>query len=246
MRSPRTAKPRRRGSQTLFEVSSPLSGRLRVVESRGTRRLVAAGQTLSAYPVSGDWSRLRREYWWRAFEGLPLPPRPRVLLVGLGGGTQIHVLRDVAAPRAVTAVERDPLIIRVARDWFGVRATDDLEVICGEAQVIVPRLIGSRRRFELVVEDATYADVTGYSLTLCRSLSRLVAPGGTLVANRHFRREAALLAAAMAPLFQDVSQLRIRRDGENVVVRCVGRSTWTPPSTAPASRARSAGAVKPR
>lgn len=198
------------------------------MESRGTRRLVVAGQTLSAYPVSGDWSAVRREYWWRAFEDLALPPRPRVLLVGLGGGTQVHVLRQLAPPRAVTAIERDPLIVRVARDWFGLRAVRRLQVIRGEAQVVVPRLIASRRRFDLVVEDAAYADADGRSAALPRGLFRLVSPGGALVVNRHFRRPARLLAAEMARFFREVSVRRIRRDGENVVVRGVGRLANVP------------------
>jgi spermidine synthase len=190
---------------------------------------VAAGQTLSAYPVSGDWSAVRREYWWRAFEGLALPPRPRVLLVGLGGGTQVHVLRQLAPPRAVTAIERDTLIVRVAREWFGLRAVRRLQVIRGEAQVVIPRLIASRRIFDLVVEDAAYADADGRSAALLRGkLFRLVSPGGALVVNRHFRRPARLLAAEMARFFREVSVRRIRRDGENVVVRGIGRHADVP------------------
>lgn len=207
----------------MFEAVSPTSGRVRVVESRGIRSLVVAGQTLSAYPASGDWSEIRREYWWRAFEGLRLPRRARVLVVGLGGGTQVHALRALAAPRAVLAIERDPLIVGVARRWFGLREAGPLEIVRGEAEEVARRLASKRRRFELVVEDATYAQPTEQPSALHRALFRLVAPGGILVVNRHFRRDAARLAAEMGRRFRDVSQRRIRRDGENVVVRGVGR-----------------------
>jgi spermidine synthase len=199
---------------------------------------VAAGQTLSAYPVSGDWSRLRREYWWRAFEDLALPPRPRVLFVGLGGGTQIHLLRELTAPSAETAIERDPLIVRVARDWFAL--DPGVEVLCGTAESVVPRLAAAGRRFDLVVEDAVYADAGQESLALGRVLLPLVATGGTLVANRHFRRDAAALAAAMAPYFRRVSQRRVRRAGENVVVRCAERRGGAR-AARPARRRRAAG-----
>jgi spermidine synthase len=228
-----TAKQHTGGKRTLFEASSPISGRLRVVESRGMRRLVVAGQTLSAYPTSGDWAQLRREYWNLAFERLVLPPRPRVLFVGLGGGTQIHLLCEQVTPSAITAIERDPLIIRVAREWFGLDGAAGIEVICGAAEVVVPRLTASRRFFDLVVEDATYADASEQSLAFYRALVRLVAPGGMLVANRHFRPNAARLAAEMARFFRDVTQRRVRRDGENVVVQCVGRrSRLAAPATA--------------
>jgi predicted O-methyltransferase YrrM len=140
----------------------------------------------------------------------------------------VHALRQLAPPRAVTAIERDPLIVRVARRWFGLRAVRGLRVIRGEAHAVVSRLIASRRLFDLVVEDATYADTGGHSAALQRGLLRLVSAGGALVVNRHFRRPALLLATEMAPFFRDVSVRRIRRDGENVVVRGVGRRRKRP------------------
>ena len=62
------------------------------------------GETLSVYPTNGDWSGVRKEYWWHALAETAIPPRPRVLLVGLGGGTQIHIVRMLARPRELTAV----------------------------------------------------------------------------------------------------------------------------------------------
>src|SRR5438105_5198067 len=107
-------------SRTVFEVRSPLSGRVRVIEDDRERRLIVGGETLSIYPRDGDWSRVRREYWWQAFAGLTLPARPTVLFVGLGGGTQLHILCEMRQPRRLTVIERDPIIVDVAREWFGV------------------------------------------------------------------------------------------------------------------------------
>jgi hypothetical protein len=46
----------------------------------------------------------------------------------------------------------------------------------------------------------------------------VVAPGGVLVANRHRRREAAVVIDALRPLFARVRERRVRREGENVLV----------------------------
>jgi hypothetical protein len=200
-----------------------VSGPVRVIDVDGERRLVVAGDTLSVYPLSGDWSAVRREYWGRALDGLRLPPLPAVLFVGLGGGTQIHLLRRAVTPRAVTVIERDPMITRVARRWFGLRALGPIEILEGDAEVVAARLIAARRRFGLVVEDATYADTAERALPLLRALARLVSPRGILIVNRHYRRDAALVAGEMKRLFREVTQRRVRREGENVLVRCVGR-----------------------
>jgi hypothetical protein len=216
-----------------------------VVEVGGERRLVVEGDTLSVFPLSGDWSAVRREYWWRALDGLRLPPRPTALFVGLGGGTQIHLLRQVASPRAVTVIERDPVIIRVARTLFGLDGLGGIEILRGDARAVVARLIAARRRFGVVVEDATYAETAERSLPLLRALVRLVSPRGVLVINRHFRRDARLIATEMRRYFRDVSQRRVRRQAENVVVRCVGRKLSPWPRYGRPARPRSGSAPRP-
>ena len=83
--------PIARQTRTVFETKSEISGRIRVLEDQRERRLVIAGDTLSTYPINGDWSRVEREYWWKALEHVDVPARPSVLMVGLGGGTQVHL-----------------------------------------------------------------------------------------------------------------------------------------------------------
>ena len=207
-------------SRTLFEVRSPLSGRIRVIEDDRERRLVVGGETLSIYPRNGDWSRVRREYWWQAFEGLTLPPRPSALFVGLGGGTQIQLLRKLRLPKRLTVIERDARIIDVAREWFDLDAAGPIEFCCGDAADVVPGLAHLGRRFDFVMEDAVYGDDVDGAVDLARSLPALVAPRGTLVLNRHWRRDAARAAEALAPFFREIWSRRVKREGENVLIFC--------------------------
>ncbi len=211
---------RPRGARTVYEARSALSGRVRVVDVRGERRLIVAGDTLSVYPLDGDWSRLRREYWWQALRAVALPARPAVLLVGLGGGTQVHLLRALARPRRITVVERDPVILGIARDWFGLARVGDIEYLVGDAAQVVPWLRAVRRRFDFVMEDAAYADRPERAGPLVRALVPLVARRGVLVVNRHRRSDAVGLASALRPLFAEVRLRRVRREGDNVLVCC--------------------------
>jgi hypothetical protein len=205
-------------SRTVFEARTALSGRVRVVDYRRERRLIVGGEILSVYPLDDDWSRLRGEYWWRALTVAPPPPGGTALLVGLGGGTQVHLLRRLASPSLITIVERDPVIIRVACRWFGLGGLGGLDFVCGDAGRIVPWLLAAGRRFDFVMEDAAYAEPPESAIPLARALVPLVAPGGRLVINRHRRGEAHRLAAALRPSFRRVSLRRVRRGGENVLV----------------------------
>jgi hypothetical protein len=204
----------------VFETESKISGRIRVVDYRRERRLVVSGSILSALPLDGNWRALRREYWWRALSSLPLPARSTALFVGLGGGTQLHLLARVTSPRAVTVIERDPEILRVAVRWFGLDALAPLEFLCAQAAVAVPALTRARRRFDFVMEDAAYGDDPERSLPLACALVPLVATGGGLVVNRHRRGDAQRLAEALAPSFAEVRLRRVRREAENVLVCC--------------------------
>src|SRR5437899_6233123 len=152
---------RRRRSRTVFETRSRASGRIRVVDYRVERRLLVSGEILSVYPLDGDWSRVRREYWWRALAAIELPPRPTALFVGLGGGTQIHLLERLARPRLITVIERDPVIVRVARDWFALDATGPMEILCADAAVAVRGLARAGRRLASVLGTAPTAEDLG-------------------------------------------------------------------------------------
>ena len=199
---------------------SPLSGRIRVIDYRNERRLVVGGEILSIYPLDGDWSVLESEYWGRALEAVPFPSRATVLLVGLGGGTQVHLVSRIAAPRSITIIERDPAIVSVALDWFGLRDLGNLEFCPGDAAAIAPALDRLGRRFDFVMEDAAYADGAEGSVALARAVAPLVSPRGTLVLNRHRRIDARRVANAMEPLFRDVRMRRVKRQGENVLIFC--------------------------
>jgi hypothetical protein len=220
-----------RRSHTVAEVWSPISGRIRVVDHGRERRLMVRGDTLSVYPLDGNWSRLAREYWWHAVALAPLPARPTALLVGLGGGTQAHLLQQRYRPRLITLIERDPAVVRIAVEWFGLRDLPALEFLCDDAGAVVPWLASVGRRFDFIMEDAAYADDPERSQPLARSLAPLVAPRGTLVINRHRRGDADALVAALRPLFDEVVLRRVRREAENVLVCC--RHPRAPGPTAP-------------
>ena len=206
-------------SRTVFEAESELSGTIRVVDYRRERRLVVGGDILSVYPLDGNWARVQDEYWWRALT--LAPPRSTALLIGLGGGTQVHLLRQLSRPRLVTVIERDPVILRVACRWFGLDAVGGLEFLCGDAEQVVPALAAAGRTFDFVMEDAAYAEPPERAVPLARAVVPLVAESGRLVINRHRRGDAQRLVGAMRRRFRHVRLRLVRRGGENVLICCL-------------------------
>jgi SAM-dependent methyltransferase len=90
--------------------------------------------------------------WWSLAAPiilLPRLPRRRVLLLGLGGGSVARAIRALDPWAEIVGVERNPDVLRLARDHFGLDRLG-LELVRRDA---LECLAQERRRFDLIVED---------------------------------------------------------------------------------------------
>jgi predicted O-methyltransferase YrrM len=148
------------------------------------------------------------EVFREAFERLEVGKRDikSVLLIGLGAGSVVHLLRrDFGVRAPITAVEIDPVMVDVAREHFDLDGWRNLEVVVADAAEWIAR---ATRRFDLVVIDAFYEAQVPASLRtaeFARDLRERIAPGGWLLFNQVSNRPAARTdALACAELFQKV------------------------------------------
>jgi spermidine synthase len=91
--------------------------------------------------------------WQRVFAHLELSQHPpkRVLLLGLGAGSVVHILRaELGIPAHITAVEIDPIMTSLAREHFGLDRHVDIEVLVGDAVIQVQM---HQQRYDLIVVD---------------------------------------------------------------------------------------------
>jgi len=117
-------------------------------------------------------------------------------------------------------IERDPVIVRVASEWFGLDRVGKLEIVCDEAERAVAGLARSGRRFDYVMEDVTYADEPDVALPKLLAMVPLVTPRGSLVINRHRHGDPKPMARTLRLYFRDVKIRRVRRTGENTLICC--------------------------
>lgn len=139
-----------RMSQSVHRVGEPIS-------SRGTFSYVKeALPILASYPKEAD-----------------------VLLLGLGGGTLVHVMRQLELK--VTVVELDRRIIEVAQRHFD--APQDAEYILDDARRFIRR---SGRTFDVIFFDAyrgEYPPTHLITLESLRELERALRPRGVVLIN---------------------------------------------------------------
>lgn len=204
--------------------TSPISGLLAVWDIGRERRLVFGKSrvrgTQSIIHMKGSWGPIRREYWGQAFL-LPahITPSPRVLILGLGGGTMVHLAHQIVKPSKTVVVELDPDIVDIARRFMRIDELPDVEIIVGDALVVAKQLLDRGSVFDLIVDDVFAPGLPGDVDPRCfvDSLVALCSPHATMVFNR-FETVSSPLEALLGEHFESVQRKEISESWRNDLV----------------------------
>jgi len=134
-----------------------------------------------------------------ALPALALPQAKRVLLLGVGGGAAIHLLRDWCPGVYITGVELNAMHLQLAKRFFGLKG-QGITLVQGDARAFVEGYHGEP--FDMVIEDLFGGNGEpdrsfAADRQWCNALGRLVNDHGALVINtleRKQLRETALVS----------------------------------------------------
>ncbi len=112
----------------------------------------------------------------------------RIVVFGVGGGAVFHLLHRIFPQASLVGVDIDPVILKIAKDYFGLNAIPGLSLITQDAQRFVKKR-SEQGKSELIVIDlyigngmpAFVQDARFYA-----SLSRILKSGGILVMNYYY------------------------------------------------------------
>ena len=106
--------------------------------------------------------------WQRSFAAVGLKERRigRVLLLGLGAGSVVHILRrELGIMAPIVAVDDDPVMVQIAREHFSLGHHAGVEVVIDDAFDALQRITGP---FDLIVVDLfTEMDVPVHPRRTC-------------------------------------------------------------------------------
>lgn len=135
-------------------------------------------------------------------------PQPRrVLIVGLGGGAMVRFLTHHEPQVQIDAVEIDPVVVRLADQFFGVRSGGNVHVHTADAMAFVD---STTERYDLILMDAFLrpsddTDTTGVptrlkTVAFLGRLKQTLAPGGVVAfnLNEHDRMDDDIAAVTAA------------------------------------------------
>jgi spermidine synthase len=187
-----------------------------IVEERGgARRLLLNDERFGIHSVRFPDRILTGLYYDAFYVGPILAGGKDVLILGMAGGTTASGYRRLFPGIRLTAVEIDPLIVEVAKAYFGVSTGPDLQVRVADAR---PFLADGTSRFDVIEADlfagglyAPFYVITKEFFELARTRLR---PNGVIVVNvlalGGDGSLAGAVAATMAQVFPSVFELPLR------------------------------------
>lgn len=132
----------------------------------------------------GDPDYLGFAYTRKAFVGLSLSDEPtRILVVGLGGGTMPMFLRKYYPQATIDAVDIDPDVVAVAKEFFGFREDERMRAHVGDGRKFIENV---KEPYDVIFLDAFGTRNVPPALTTVefkRAVRRAVKPGGAVVGN---------------------------------------------------------------
>ncbi len=153
-------------------------------------------------------------------------PNPRrVLIVGLGGGAMVRFLTHHEPQVQIDAVEIDPAVVRLAGEYFGVRAGGNVRVHTADAVAFVE---STTDRYDLILMDAflrpsSGTDATGVpsglkTLAFLGRLKQVLTPGGVVAFNVNEHDQVADDIAAVVTAFGHAEVYRCPPSNNKVVI----------------------------
>ena len=160
---------------------SAISGKLQVWAYRGKKILYSENATQSFDTLHKLFQKVFPEAGIK--KKMTNPPK-RILLMGLGGGSVISIIREelkIDAP--IDAVELDPIVIGIAKEHFNIGRFANLHIINDDAYAFVH---SAKQQYDLIAIDIFTDNIVpvkffeeGFNLALLK----LLQPGGKLVFN---------------------------------------------------------------
>jgi spermidine synthase len=213
--------------RVLFDAESEF-GRVRVAEQRTGLRTLYTGEARArqsvAYPSRPE--HLELPYTQVAMVGLGLvPPDGRLLFIGLGGGSMPRFAHRALPNAQIEAVEIDPVIVNVARRYFGFPEDERMSVHTADGRAYIEQ--AAPGSYDAIFLDAFSDDEIPLLLAteeFLHAVRRALKPGGVVVSNLWTRnRDYESMLATYAAVFAEVTLIRVPRRSQRILVASTDR-----------------------
>ncbi|MCJ7826296.1 hypothetical protein MUP56_01605 [Patescibacteria group bacterium] len=134
--------------QTILITTSAYNRHIRVNEEWGKMKLLVDGSSQSGAYIEKLWKKALKRF--AVDTHLPLR---NALVLGVGGGTVISLLHDLFPHVTQACVERDKVIIDIAKNYFSIGRIPHITLIEADAQKYIKQLVKEKKMYDCIVVD---------------------------------------------------------------------------------------------
>jgi spermidine synthase len=179
----------------------------------------------------GDPEFLGLPYTRVALTGMALCEEPRrILVLGLGGGTLPAFLRRHYPDAEIDAVDIDPEVAFVAREYFGFREDARMRIHVADGRKFIESV---RQPYDAIFLDAFGSDAVPAHLTtqeFLRAVRRAVSPGGVVIGNiwdRAYNRLYDSMVRTYREVFDELFVVAVADSGNRILLALPRRQPLT-------------------
>lgn len=158
------------------------------------------------------------------------PQQERVLIVGLGGGAMVHFLKHHEPHVKVDAVEIDAAVVKIAAEYFGTKASDNVRIFTQDG---FDYFQTTHNSYDVIYMDAFLkpsrdTDSTGVPLNLktvafYKGVQSKLTPDGLVVFNLNPSKTMRVDIATIRKAFPVTYTFRVEQSQNLVVVASMGK-----------------------
>ncbi|MBT3199738.1 MAG: fused MFS/spermidine synthase [Phycisphaerales bacterium] len=211
------------GEKVLFQGKSEFNSSIKVVENaKGLRTLIFDDNDVRQSTVKlGDPDRLELAYTRVMPVALAVVEKPkRILIVGLGGGSIPNFLHKHYPNTHIDVVDIDPVVVEVAKKYFGFREDKTLRVHVADGRAFIEKC---KKPYDIIFLDAYGAEEIPYALAtreFLLAVRKAVTAKGVVVTNMMCRSSNSLydsMISTYVNVFDEVHVVDVRNSG-NVIL----------------------------
>ncbi len=194
--------------RTIARYSTPHNRDIRVLEENGKYKLLVNGSRQSGEYIKSLWQQA-----FCTFGIIPSPDVRSILVLGVAGGTVIHLLHAMYPAASIEGVDIDEKMIEVGKKYFSLTNVTGLTLLQADAQAFIKR---SNKHWDMIIVDlyigATIPPFVGEDEFLS-DVKNVLTPKGIILINYLYELEykqlSELFAAKLQKRFSDVRDYKV-------------------------------------
>jgi spermidine synthase len=134
--------------RVIARYSSPYNRDIRVLEEKGKYKILVNGSRQSGEYVQKLW-----QHAFCEFGIIPSPDIRSILVLGVAGGTVIHLLHAMYPDAVIEGVEIDEKMISIGKKYFGLSDVAGLTLVEIDANAFLTKAVRAKTHWDMILVD---------------------------------------------------------------------------------------------